>query len=166
MTEVDLQTVENVDFEVQSSFVITRDGNLNGLGGWFIAQLASGVRVSNVPPLKTPSWNQVYFPIRERVHFRVGDLLNLVDRIFLERCWLGMEDHYQWIRARTIINRSGGNTWTSKLQRNSAIEEHFPIQIINIDQIESGINLGDLLINTAFIGNTMIFLGFINQYLW
>jgi hypothetical protein len=86
MTEVDLQTVENVDFEVQSSFVITRDGNLNRFGGWFTAQLAPGDLISNVPPLKTPSWNQVYFPLRERVHLRVGDILNLVDRIFLERC--------------------------------------------------------------------------------
>jgi len=34
MIKVDMQTVENVDFEVQSSFIITRDGYLNGLGGW------------------------------------------------------------------------------------------------------------------------------------
>jgi hypothetical protein len=74
--------VENVDFEVQSSFIITRDGYLNGLGGWFTVQLAPGIRVSNEPPLKTPSWNQVYFPIRERVHLRVGDLLNVEIRSF------------------------------------------------------------------------------------
>jgi len=77
MIRVDLQSVENVDFEGQSSFVITRDGYLNGLGGWFTAELTPGVRVSNAPPLKTPSWNQVYFPIRERIPLRVGDLLNV-----------------------------------------------------------------------------------------
>jgi hypothetical protein len=86
MIKVNLQTVENVDFEVLSMFIITRDGYLNGLGGRFNAQLAPGVLVSNVPPLKTPSWNQVYFPLRERVYLRVGDILNLVDRIFSERC--------------------------------------------------------------------------------
>lgn len=32
MIKVDLQTVENLDFEDQSSFIITRDGFLNGLG--------------------------------------------------------------------------------------------------------------------------------------
>ena len=82
MIKVDLQTVENVDFEVLSMFIITRDGYLNGLGGRFNAQLAPGVLVSNVPPLKTPSWNQVYFPIRERAHLRVGDLLNVEIRSF------------------------------------------------------------------------------------
>ncbi len=82
MVKVDLQKVENVDFENQSSFIITRDGYLNGLGGWFTAQLSPGVRVSNVPPLKTPSWNQVYFPIRERVHLRLGDLLIVEIRSF------------------------------------------------------------------------------------
>jgi protein arginine N-methyltransferase 1 len=83
MVKVDMQSVINVDFESQSSFVITRDGYLNGLGGWFTAQLSPGIRVSNAPPLKTPSWNQVYFPIRERIPVHTGDLLHVEIRSFL-----------------------------------------------------------------------------------
>jgi protein arginine N-methyltransferase 1 len=77
MIRVDLPSVNSANLESQYSFVIRRDGYLNGLGGWFSAQLAPGVHVSNAPRIKAPSWNQVYFPIRKRVAVRVGDLINV-----------------------------------------------------------------------------------------
>jgi protein arginine N-methyltransferase 1 len=75
--KADLNSIENSDIESRASFVITRDGLLNGLGGWFTSELAPGVQVSNAPPLKTLSWNQVYFPIQERVPVHAGDLLRV-----------------------------------------------------------------------------------------
>ena len=73
MISVDLQREQRTKIQNQTSFEIKRKGTLNGLGGWFKAQLAPGIHISNAPPNRTSSWNQVYFPIQECIPVNVGD---------------------------------------------------------------------------------------------
>jgi SAM-dependent methyltransferase len=58
-------------------FRITADGRLDGFLGWFEAQLCEGVTLSNSPYLPLTHWWQLYLPVLEQPHYRVGETLLL-----------------------------------------------------------------------------------------
>lgn len=77
LVSLDLTEIESADFNGKVSFTAKRDGSLNGLGGWFSAEIAQGITISNTPPLKTPCWQQVFFPIEQPVQISAGDTLSV-----------------------------------------------------------------------------------------
>lgn len=77
LVNIDLMDVESTEFSGQVSFTVRRDGLLHGLGGWFSAELAPDLKVSNVPPHKAPSWNQTFLPIERPLMVRAGDRLDV-----------------------------------------------------------------------------------------
>ncbi len=81
-TVIDLQTVSNVPFECAATLTASRDGMLDGIGGWFVAELADGIAMTNAPgaPDRIDRRN-VIFPIDERVALRAGDQVNVAMRI-------------------------------------------------------------------------------------
>lgn len=61
-------------FEARASFVIQRAGVLHGLGGWFAAELAAGVKMTNVPTADRPIRRMgLFFPIERPVDVAAGD---------------------------------------------------------------------------------------------
>jgi type I protein arginine methyltransferase len=54
---------------------VRRSGTAHGIGGWFRAQLSPGVALSNAPPLRTPNWRQVFFPLQEPRPVERGETL-------------------------------------------------------------------------------------------
>jgi protein arginine N-methyltransferase 1 len=67
--------VAEPDVSGQASFVTTRDGVVHGLGGWFDAELAPGVRLSNGPRIETTSWSQAFFPLEQPLELAAGTKL-------------------------------------------------------------------------------------------
>jgi protein arginine N-methyltransferase 1 len=54
-----------------------RAGTLHGFGGWFVAELTAGVRLSNGPPLMTPSWAHAFLPLERPVDLEAGDRVSV-----------------------------------------------------------------------------------------
>lgn len=73
LVRIDLMEVEQAGFSEETTFVAQRDGLLDGLGGWFSAELTPGLNVSNAPPNQTPSWNQTFFPVERPLKVSAGD---------------------------------------------------------------------------------------------
>jgi protein arginine N-methyltransferase 1 len=74
---VTLSGIESADIGGEVTFLVKRDGVLHGIGGWFIANLAPGVKITNAPPLKTLSWNQAFLPLERPLAVRAGDHLGV-----------------------------------------------------------------------------------------
>jgi protein arginine N-methyltransferase 1 len=77
---IDLAQANESDFLATASFVVKRQGTLHGFGGWFAAELAAGIQLSNVPPNKTPSWSHTFLPLEEPLDVASGDRLDLTIR--------------------------------------------------------------------------------------
>jgi len=90
LVNIELGEVECADFSGENSFVAQRDGLMHGLGGWFAAELAPGITVSNAPPNKAPSWNQTFFPIERPLKVSAGD------RISVEVQARDNAEHWDW----------------------------------------------------------------------
>lgn len=58
------------------SFTVSRDAVLNGFAGWFVAQLAPGVRLDTSPAEPETHWAQSYFPFEPRV-VREGEVIEV-----------------------------------------------------------------------------------------
>lgn len=58
------------------SFVIERDGKVNGFAGWFVAELTPTVILDTGPEHQTTHWMQTYFPMPP-VEVKKGDVLKL-----------------------------------------------------------------------------------------
>ncbi len=54
-----------------------REGTVHGFGGWFAAELAPGITLSNAPPSKTPSWSNTFLPLESPLEVQAGDKLDL-----------------------------------------------------------------------------------------
>jgi protein arginine N-methyltransferase 1 len=63
--EVDLATAESAAISGAASFTVARDGVLHGFGVWFAAALGNDIRLSNEPPLRTPTWRQALLPLEQ-----------------------------------------------------------------------------------------------------
>jgi hypothetical protein len=56
---------------------ITRAGTVHGIGGWFGAELAPGVRIDTAPSAPTTVWRQGFLPIDDPLSLQPGDTLEL-----------------------------------------------------------------------------------------
>src|SRR5579862_8508735 len=62
----------------EATAVIRRSGTLHGLGGWFTAELAPGISMTNSPLAPDQiQRRQVYFPIERAVQVAEGDLVRI-----------------------------------------------------------------------------------------
>jgi predicted RNA methylase len=60
---------------------VTRDADVHGLGVWFTAELAPGIRISNQPPGDVPSWEQGFFPIDRPLRLSKGESTEVMVRV-------------------------------------------------------------------------------------
>ena len=74
---VELAQVGEGDLNGAASFAVQRKGVVHGIGGWFAAELATGINLSNAPPTKTPSWSHAFLPLESPVEVEAGDRLDL-----------------------------------------------------------------------------------------
>jgi hypothetical protein len=73
---VDLNHATTKTFHGEARMSILRSGSVHGLGGWFVAQLAEGISMTNSPfPPERIRRRQVYFPIDRAVPVTAGDLV-------------------------------------------------------------------------------------------
>ena len=62
----------------RASFVLTRSGSLDGLAGWFSAELAPGVDLTNAPGRADRiNRRNVFFPLHDRVTANAGDVVDV-----------------------------------------------------------------------------------------
>jgi SAM-dependent methyltransferase len=79
---LDLATATPEPFRGGVTVEVTRDGTLHGVGGWFAADLAPGVTMSNGPLAPTPiNRHNVFFPINCPVTVKRGDRVRIAMRI-------------------------------------------------------------------------------------
>jgi protein arginine N-methyltransferase 1 len=105
---VDTADAASADIGGEASFVATRDGLVHGIGAWFAAELAPGERISNGPPLRTPSWSQVLLPLERPLRVREGD-----------RLWVQIQTrhhaaHWQWQVGRGSADGGMGDGATNE----------------------------------------------------
>ena len=58
-------------------FRIIADGRLDGFLGWFEARLCEGITLNNSPYLPLTHWWQLYLPVLEQPHYRIGQTILL-----------------------------------------------------------------------------------------
>lgn len=79
---IDLQTVVDAPFECGAVLTASRAGLLDGIGGWFEAELVPGITMTNAPgDAKRIDRRNVVFPIDEPVPVRAGDTVTVSMRI-------------------------------------------------------------------------------------
>lgn len=79
---IDLATVLDEPIAFTASLIADRRGTLDGIGGWFIADLGHGVTMTNAPGHRDRIDRQnVVFPIDPPVDVRVGDDITVTMRI-------------------------------------------------------------------------------------
>lgn len=77
LARAELAQIDSEDFNGEASFVATRGGTVHGFGGWFAAELAAGIDLSNVPPSMTPSWSHTFLPLEDPLQVETGDRIDL-----------------------------------------------------------------------------------------
>jgi len=79
---IDLADAVDEPFCFTTSLIATRDGTLDGIGGWFVANLGAGVTMTNGPgePDRIDRRN-VVFPVDPPVDVRAGDNVTVRMRI-------------------------------------------------------------------------------------
>ena len=75
--KIKLLEVDNPRFSGEVTLTVKRRGVLHGLGGWFSAELCSGVFLSNQPPNRAKSWKNIFLPIEHPVPVERGDRLRI-----------------------------------------------------------------------------------------
>jgi hypothetical protein len=100
---VTLAGVESGDIGGEVTFAVKRDGVLHGIGGWFNADLAPGVRLTNAPPLKTLSWNQAFLPLERPLAVRAGDHLGVEIQTSSNAA------QWRWGVTREVIDSEGSS---------------------------------------------------------
>jgi hypothetical protein len=81
-------------------FEARRTGVLRGIGGWFDAVLAPGVRLSNAPPNEARSWAQSFLPLSEPVQIEENDTIDVGITLSLEG------EQWLWsVKARGVEHR-------------------------------------------------------------
>jgi hypothetical protein len=79
---MDLATVSDAPMSFTSRLIAARDGTLDGIGGWFVADLGGGVPMTNAPGAQNRIDRQnVAFPVDPAVDVRAGDDITVTMRI-------------------------------------------------------------------------------------
>lgn len=68
---------EPARFTANETFPITRAGQLNGIGGWFRAELCPDVTLETTPGEPLMVWNQGFIPLSQPVQVEPGDQFEL-----------------------------------------------------------------------------------------
>jgi SAM-dependent methyltransferase len=74
---VDLLEVGTTDVHGRATWNARRPGTLHGFGGWFAAELAPDVWLSNAPPIATPSWSHAFLPLERPLTLEAGDRVSV-----------------------------------------------------------------------------------------
>ena len=78
IANVDLNHATTEPFHGEATAVIRRAGTMHGLCGWFTAELAAGISMTNSPLAQEKiQRRQVYFPIGRAVQVAEGDLVRI-----------------------------------------------------------------------------------------
>jgi Ribosomal protein L11 methyltransferase (PrmA) len=81
-TRIDLPTVIDLPFGFSTTLTATRSGLLDGIGGWFVADLSDGVTITNAPGASERiDRSNVMFPVQTPVALRAGDTVQVSMRI-------------------------------------------------------------------------------------
>ncbi len=82
---LDLSAATPSPLRIDASFTVARAGTLDGIGGWFQAQLSPSVLLTNSPTdPERMTRRQAYFPIESPVAVAAGDVIDLAMRILPE----------------------------------------------------------------------------------
>jgi hypothetical protein len=90
LMSVDTARASSADIDGEMEFVANRDGLIHGIGAWFASELIPGERLSNEPPLNTPSWSQVLLPLENPLTVSAGERLRVSVRTQHHTA------HWQW----------------------------------------------------------------------
>ena len=71
MFSMDLTSNETTEASGKTTFVVQREGELHGFGGWFSATLAEGIELHNAEARAT-SWSQAFLPLEVPYPVRRG----------------------------------------------------------------------------------------------
>jgi hypothetical protein len=75
---IDLNHATTEPFHGEATVPVTRSGMMHGLGGWFVAQLAEGITITNSPlTAERIQRRQIYFPLDRAVRVMGGDLVRI-----------------------------------------------------------------------------------------
>jgi len=78
IASIDLNHATTEPFHAEATSGICRPGTMHGLGGWFGAQLATGISMTNSPLSgERIHRRQIYFPIDRAVQVTEGDLVRI-----------------------------------------------------------------------------------------
>ena len=79
---IDMSTAVDAPFGFTTVLTASRDGMLDGIGGWFVAELGCGVTMTNAPgSADRIDRRNVVFPIERSVAVRAGDEVTVTMRI-------------------------------------------------------------------------------------
>ena len=65
------------DVRNEVSLIAKRRGVMHGIGGWFAVQLTKDILLSDAPPIMTPNWSHIFFPLERPVSLEEGDRLRV-----------------------------------------------------------------------------------------
>jgi protein arginine N-methyltransferase 1 len=123
---LDLTVSEPKTFKLTANLTIRRTGVLHGIGGWFVAQLSPGVRLTN-SPLSTERINRhnVFFPIERPLAVTEGDL------VIVEMTIMPVDVMVAWRvqvldRARSMKDQFTHSTWQGRLTSREELERTRP----------------------------------------
>lgn len=74
---LDMGHLETIALRGEVTVLATRTGVLHGIGGWFVADLAAGVSITNGPGLQATHWRQIVFPVSGSHRVEAGDTINI-----------------------------------------------------------------------------------------
>ncbi len=74
---LDLRTVTRAAVSGRHLFTLRRSGTVHGVAGWFVAELADDIFLSNAPGGPPTHWRQAFFPFREPVSVVAGDVMEV-----------------------------------------------------------------------------------------
>jgi protein arginine N-methyltransferase 1 len=73
LSDISLPDAIETDVHGEARWTAMRAGTMHGLGGWFSAELAPGIVLSNAPPLATPNWAHAFLPLEQPVDVVPGE---------------------------------------------------------------------------------------------
>ncbi len=83
--QMDLYTVKLSDrIEMKTEFVFDKDENIEGICGWFDAQLCEGVTLDTSPTASPTHWLQTVYPLHPRISVNENERLQM--SIIIEPC--------------------------------------------------------------------------------
>lgn len=74
---INLAQDENFPFSHKAELVVTKDGTLHGLAGWWDTWFTPNIYFSNSPTASANTWGQMFFPFEYPIQVKVGDTVKI-----------------------------------------------------------------------------------------